>query len=104
MIRLQVDRLPSGAIPKPVWWWYSRTDLDPAEVDLARQAFLRRFDVEHTFRMLDRRNAASIVNHLLTRLSVMLRGVGVRGRQEAELLTALHEWSDPDRPRCRPPR
>ena len=52
LIRLEVDRLPSGAIPKPVWLWHSRIDLDPDEVDLLWQAFLRRFDIEHTFRLL----------------------------------------------------
>jgi hypothetical protein len=52
VIRLEVNRLPSGAIPKPVWLWHSRTGLDPAMVDLLWQAFLRRFDIEHTFRML----------------------------------------------------
>lgn len=52
VIRLQVDRLPSGAFPKPVWLWHSRTGLDHAAVDLSWQAFLRRFDIEHTFRML----------------------------------------------------
>ena len=44
--------MPSGAIPKPVWLWHSQTGLDPAMVDLCWQAFLRRFDIEHTFRML----------------------------------------------------
>jgi hypothetical protein len=52
LIRLQAGRLPSGAIPKPVWLWHSRTDLTPPEVDLLWQAFLRRFDIEHTFRLL----------------------------------------------------
>jgi hypothetical protein len=52
VIRLEVARLPSGAIPKPVWLWYSRTGLTTSEVDLCWQAFLRRFDIEHTFRML----------------------------------------------------
>ena len=52
VILLQVERLPSGAIPKPVWLWHSRTGLGQAEIDLAWQAFLRRFDIEHTFRML----------------------------------------------------
>ncbi|WP_306991991.1 NF041680 family putative transposase [Amycolatopsis thermophila] len=52
VIRLEVHRLPSGAIPKPVWLWHSRIGLDATEVDLAWQAFLRRFDIEHTFRML----------------------------------------------------
>ncbi|WP_232839997.1 NF041680 family putative transposase [Nocardia aurea] len=52
VIRLDVARLPSGAIPKPVWLWHSVVDLDAAMVDLLWQAFLRRFDIEHTFRML----------------------------------------------------
>jgi hypothetical protein len=51
VIRLDVDRLPSGAIPKPVWLWWSGVDAGPADVDLLWQAFLRRFDIEHTFRL-----------------------------------------------------
>ena len=52
VIRLEVTRLPSGAIPRPVWLWYSGTDLPASEVDRLWHAFLRRFDIEHTFRML----------------------------------------------------
>jgi hypothetical protein len=51
VIRLQVDRLPSGAIPKPVWLWWSGVDATNADVDRLWQAFLRRFDIEHTFRL-----------------------------------------------------
>lgn len=51
VIRLEVDHLPSGAIPKPVWLWWSQVDATAAEVDLMWQAFLRRFDIEHTFRL-----------------------------------------------------
>ena len=51
VIRLDVEHLPSGAVPKPVWLWHSRVDLDPAMIDLLWQAFLRRFDIEHTFRL-----------------------------------------------------
>jgi hypothetical protein len=58
-----VQRLPSGATAKPVWLWCSTGSPtattatagptpDPATVDLWWQAFLRRFDIEHTFRML----------------------------------------------------
>ncbi|MEV0607594.1 hypothetical protein AB0I61_14625 [Polymorphospora rubra] len=62
MIRLDVGRLPSGATAKPVWLWWStgiRRDPhesnrdrgpDPATVDLWR-TFLRRFDIEHRFRL-----------------------------------------------------
>jgi hypothetical protein len=51
VIRLDVARLPSGAIPKPVWLWWSGADVTPERVDLLWQAFLRRFDIEHTFRL-----------------------------------------------------
>jgi DDE superfamily endonuclease len=52
IIRLTVDRLPGTRTPKPVWLWYSRTDIDPPQIDRLWQAFLRRFDLEHTFRFL----------------------------------------------------
>jgi hypothetical protein len=51
LIRLQVDHLPGDRAPKPVWLWWSGTSAVPAEVDRCWQAFLRRFDVEHTFRL-----------------------------------------------------
>jgi hypothetical protein len=50
VLRLQVDHLPSGSDPKPLWLWWSRRTATPAETDLAWQAFLRRFDIEHFFR------------------------------------------------------
>jgi DDE superfamily endonuclease len=51
LIRLQVDRLPGDRDPKPVWLWFSDTGTAPAGVDRLWQAFLRRFDLEHTFRL-----------------------------------------------------
>lgn len=36
---------------KPVWLWWSGVDASPYQVDRCWQAFLRRFDVEHTFRL-----------------------------------------------------
>jgi hypothetical protein len=51
LIRLQVDHLPGDRDPRPVWPWCSRTGALPAEVDRLWQAFLRRFDLEHTFRL-----------------------------------------------------
>ncbi|WP_331739828.1 transposase (plasmid) [Streptomyces goshikiensis] len=52
VIRLAVAKLPSGGVNKPVWLWWSGTGGRPADVDRCWQAFLRRFDVEHTFRLL----------------------------------------------------
>src|SRR5579859_1060542 len=51
LIRLAVDHLPGDRDPKPVWLWSSRTGATPAGVDRCWQAFLRRFDLEHTFRL-----------------------------------------------------
>lgn len=52
VIRLQVDHLPNGGDPKPLWLWWSQPTATPADIDLAWQAFLRRFDIEHFFRMI----------------------------------------------------
>jgi hypothetical protein len=51
LIRLTVDHLPGDRDPKPVWLWSSRTGAAPGDVDRLWQAFLRRFDLEHTFRL-----------------------------------------------------
>jgi DDE superfamily endonuclease len=51
LIQLAVDHLPGNRAPKPVWLWSSAPCLAAAEVDLLWQAFLRRFDLEHTFRL-----------------------------------------------------
>jgi hypothetical protein len=51
LIRLQVDHLPGDRNPKPVWLWTSATGATAADVDRWWQAFLRRFDLEHTFRL-----------------------------------------------------
>ncbi len=52
LILIRVDRLPGDRVPKPVWLWHS--DPDAAGLDVLRlfHAFLRRFDLEHTFRFL----------------------------------------------------
>jgi hypothetical protein len=51
LIRLEVDHLPGEREPLPVWLWSSKTGMTGDDVDLRWQAFLRRFDLEHTFRM-----------------------------------------------------
>lgn len=52
VIRLTVEKLPSGGVNKPVWLWWSGTGATTQDVDRCWQSFLRRFDVEHTFRLL----------------------------------------------------
>jgi hypothetical protein len=52
LIRLAVDHLPGDRSPEPLWLWSSRAGTSGAEVDSTWQAFLRRFDLEHTFRFL----------------------------------------------------
>ncbi|WP_446220658.1 NF041680 family putative transposase [Micromonospora sp. IBHARD004] len=51
LIRLQVEHLPGDRNPKPVWLWCSATGATAADVDRWWQAFLRRFDLEHMFRL-----------------------------------------------------
>ncbi len=52
LILVRVDRLPGDRAPKPVWLWHSHPEA--ADLDVLRlfHAFLRRFDLEHTFRFL----------------------------------------------------
>jgi hypothetical protein len=52
VVRLQVDRLPGTGTPKPLWLWFSDTAATDAQVDQLWRMFLRRFDIEHTFRFL----------------------------------------------------
>ncbi len=51
LLRLVVDRLPGDRSPKPLWLWCSATGATPPDVDRWWRAFLRRFDLEHTFRL-----------------------------------------------------
>jgi hypothetical protein len=55
VIRLAVEHLPGQRAAKPVWLWSSHTGADtadlPAEVIRCWQAYLRRFDLEHTIRL-----------------------------------------------------
>jgi hypothetical protein len=52
VIRLTVEKLPSGGVNKPLWLWWSKTGATEVDVDRCWQSFLRRFDLEHTFRAL----------------------------------------------------
>lgn len=49
---LETRAIPSGGVNKPVWLWWSGTGAGPQDIDRCWQSFLRRFDVEHTFRLL----------------------------------------------------
>jgi len=50
LIRLVVDHLPSGSDPRPLWLWSSRVGASSSYANRLWQMFLRRFDLEHTFR------------------------------------------------------
>jgi DDE superfamily endonuclease len=51
LIRLHVIDHPPGFRPlEPMWLWSSRPAAGPDEVNRIWQAYLRRFDLEHTFR------------------------------------------------------
>lgn len=50
VIRLQVDHLPGDGHSKPLWLWCSDTGITLTVMNRLWQVFLRRFDLEHTFR------------------------------------------------------
>ncbi len=52
LIRLETERLPHTGKPTPLWLWTSQQGLDPGLLDAIWSAWLRRFDIEHTFRFL----------------------------------------------------
>jgi hypothetical protein len=52
LIRLQVEHLPGERGAKPVWLWASLTGAQSTLIDRLWQTYLRRFDLEHTFRMI----------------------------------------------------
>lgn len=52
VIRLEVEHLPNRRDPDPVWLWCADPDADEHLVAACWTMFLRRFDLEHTFRFL----------------------------------------------------
>jgi DDE superfamily endonuclease len=50
LIQLRPARLPGHRELRPMWLWASGPGAGPGEVAVLWQAFLRRFDIEHTFR------------------------------------------------------
>src|SRR3954449_7747313 len=50
LIRLQVDHLPGQRAAKPVWLWTPAVGADAEVNTRCWQAYLRRFDLEHTIR------------------------------------------------------
>jgi DDE superfamily endonuclease len=52
VILLRVEHLPGDASPKPLWLWAAGGAASTELIDRLWQAFLRRFDLEHTFRFL----------------------------------------------------
>jgi DDE superfamily endonuclease len=50
LVHLAVEYLPGNRDPKPLWLWHSDPDATAHDVDRLWRIFLRRFDIEHTFR------------------------------------------------------
>lgn len=52
VIRLQVDHLPGNRTPSDLWLWHHAPPGAPFDLDLLWKTYLRRFDLEHTFRLI----------------------------------------------------
>ncbi|MBA3489786.1 MAG: transposase, partial [Longispora sp.] len=51
LIRIQVERLPGDRKPQDVWLWHHAPEGTVFDLDVLWKTYLRRFDLEHTFRM-----------------------------------------------------
>jgi hypothetical protein len=52
VIRVQVQWLPGNRTPDDVWLWHAAPSGASFDLDLLWKTYLRRFDLEHTFRLL----------------------------------------------------
>lgn len=53
LVLVEVSRLPRKTRePQVLWLWYSGPDADDPDLDLLWRSYVRRFDLEHTFRFL----------------------------------------------------
>lgn len=52
LILVQADHLPGRRQAPPMWLWHTAPTGTPFDLDLLWRAYLRRFDIEHTFRLL----------------------------------------------------
>jgi hypothetical protein len=52
VINVAVERLPGDRVPKPMWLWCNDSEVADADLDWWWRSYLRRFDIEHTFRFL----------------------------------------------------
>jgi hypothetical protein len=52
LIRIQVQHLPGNRVPDDVWLWHHPPAGTAFDLDLLWKTYLRRFDLEHTFRLL----------------------------------------------------
>jgi len=51
VIHVAVEHLPGARRPQPLWLWFSEPQAQADDLDLLWRIYLRRFDLEHTFRM-----------------------------------------------------
>jgi hypothetical protein len=99
LIRLQVDHLPGDQTPKPVWLWTSGPHATAEDVDRAWQGFLRRFDIEHTFRFFKQHLGWTTPKMALVQVET---GDDLRPRCRRPLDLAGHRCAQPAAPGPRP--
>jgi DDE superfamily endonuclease len=52
LIRVRVDHLPGNRAPEDMWLWHTAPAGCGFDLDLLWKTYLRRFDLEHTFRLI----------------------------------------------------
>ncbi|TJZ90807.1 NF041680 family putative transposase, partial [Actinacidiphila oryziradicis] len=103
VIEVRVERLPDGRSPhRTMWLWHADPTGTPPDIDVLWRAYLRRFDMEHTFRLLK-----SELGWTAARLRTpeqALRWTWIVAVAYVQLRLARHLVADLRRPWEKPPR
>jgi hypothetical protein len=80
LIRIHVEHLPGNRTPEDVWLWHTAPADTAFDLDLLWKTYLRRFDLEHTFKTLKTATlgAALPVDGIRRRVRKLYAGQGLR--------------------------
>jgi hypothetical protein len=106
LIRVQADRLPGNRHPDPIWLFHTAPAGTDFDLDLLWKTYLRRFDLEHTFRLL-KQQLGWTVPQVATpaqaeRWTWLILAAYTQLRLARTLTNHRHKWQKPT-PTGRPP-
>ncbi|MFB7225048.1 NF041680 family putative transposase [Streptomyces sp. NPDC056227] len=103
VIEVRVERLPDGRSPhRTMWLWHADPTGTPPDIEVLWRAYLRRFDMEHTFRLL--KSELGWTAARLRTPAQALRWTWIVAVAYVQLRLARHLVADLRRPWEKPPR